>query len=67
VNLEALGEQKAIIDHVSGKVTQLEFTLQEARTTLRTLQHERELAERIEQGIKKLRARTTPEEGKKSA
>ena len=29
--------------------------LQEARNTLRTLQHERELAERIEQSIKQLR------------
>ena len=36
--------------------TQFEFTLQDARNTLRTLQHERELAERIEKGIKQLRA-----------
>jgi hypothetical protein len=36
--------------------------------TLRTLQHERELAERIEQGIKQLRSRTSvPEEGKRTA
>jgi hypothetical protein len=42
--------------------------LQEARNTLRTLQHERELAERIEQGIKQLRSRTSvPEEGKRTA
>ena len=34
------------------------------RNTLRTLQHERELAERIEQGIKKLRA---GEGGKRTA
>ena len=65
INLEALGEQKAVVDHVAEKVAQLEFTLQEARNTLRTLQHERELAERIEQGIKQLRTRTAPaEEGK---
>ena len=37
-------------------VQQLEFTLQDARNTLRTLQHERELAERIEEGIRKLRS-----------
>jgi hypothetical protein len=53
---------------VSEKVTKLEFTLQEARSTLRTLQHERELAERIEKGIKQLRSRTErAEERKKSA
>jgi hypothetical protein len=40
-------------------VAQLEFMLQEARNTLRTLQHERELAERIEIGIKQLRQKTS--------
>ena len=58
INLETLGEQKAVIDHVAEKVAQLEFMLQEARNTLRALQHERELAERIEQGIKQLRSKT---------
>jgi hypothetical protein len=33
--------------------------LQEARNTVRTLQHERELAERIEKGIKQLRSKTS--------
>ncbi len=33
--------------------------MQEAQNTLRTLQHERELAERIEQSIKQLRTRRT--------
>ena len=48
---------------------QLEFMLQEARNTLRTLQHERELAERIEQGIKQLRAgrRSRADEGEEDA
>ena len=32
--------------------------MQEAQNTLRTLQHERELAERIEQSIKQLRTRS---------
>ena len=58
VNLETLGEQKAVIDHVAETVARLDFMLQEARNTLRTLQQERELAERIEQGIKQLRTRT---------
>jgi hypothetical protein len=32
--------------------------MQEAQNTLRNLQHERELAERIEESIKQLRTRT---------
>jgi hypothetical protein len=39
-------------------VARLEFTVQEAHNTLRALQREREVAERIEQGIKALRARS---------
>ena len=43
--------------------------MQEAQTTLRSLQTERELAERIERGIKKLRKSGggTPEEKQKLA
>lgn len=59
VNLETLGEQKAVIDHLSEKLVRLEFVMQEAQNTLRMLNHERELAERIEQSIKALRTRTT--------
>ena len=65
INLEMLGEQKAVVDHVAEKAAQLDFMLQEARNTTRTLQHERELAERIAQGIKQLRSKTPgPEEAK---
>jgi uncharacterized coiled-coil DUF342 family protein len=69
VNLETLGEQKAVIDHVAEKLARLEFMMQEAQTTVRTLQHERELAERIEKSIKQLRARTAaaPEPVRKAA
>ena len=42
--------------------------MQEAQNTLRMLSQERELAERIEQSIRQLRARTGPgEEGRQSA
>jgi chromosome segregation ATPase len=58
VNLEMLGEQRAVIDHVGEKLARLDFTVQEAQNTLRALQREREVAERIEQGIKALRARS---------
>ena len=56
VNLEMLGEQRAVIDHVGEKLARLDFMVQEAQNTLRALQREREVAERIEQGIKSLRA-----------
>ena len=57
VNLESLGEQKAMVDHVSEKLARADFVLQEAQNTLRSLRQERELAERIERNIKKLRGR----------
>ena len=57
-----------MIDHVVEKVAQLDYMLQESRNMLRALQRERELAERIEQGIKQLRSKTTTsEDGKKTA
>jgi hypothetical protein len=54
INLETLGEQKVVVDHVA---EQLETTLLEARNTVRALQQERELAQRIEKGIRQLRSR----------
>ncbi len=57
VNLEMLSEQRSVIDHVGEKLARLDFTVQEAQNTLRALQREREVAERIEQGIKALRSR----------
>ena len=44
--------------------------MQEAQTTVRTLQHERELAERIEQSIRQLRSKTAKpdiQEGRKAS
>jgi hypothetical protein len=41
--------------------------VQEAQSTVRALQAERELAERIERANKQLRARTSTNEGKKLA
>jgi len=58
-----LGEQRAVIDHVSEKISSLDFMVQEAQNTLRGLQREREVAERIEQGIRSLRARSGQPEG----
>ncbi len=58
VKLELLNEQRVVVEHVGDKLARLDFTVQEAQNTLRALQREREVAERIEQGIKALRART---------
>jgi hypothetical protein len=67
LNLETLGEQKAVVDHVMDNFTRLTEKVQEAQTTLRSLQTERELAERIERGIKKLRKSPAAEEKQKLA
>lgn len=68
INVETIGEQKAVVDQVAQTVAQLEFRLQEARNILGTLRHERELAERLEQGIRQLCLKTArPEEVKASA
>lgn len=58
INVETIGEQKAVVDQVAQTAAQLEFKLQEAQRILVTLQHEREQAERLEQGIKQLCLRT---------
>ena len=58
VNLETLTEQKSAIDHAVENVATLNATVQAARATQQALQAERARAERIESGIKQLRART---------
>jgi hypothetical protein len=60
VNLETLGEQKSLVDHLSEKLARFDVMTQEAQNTLKSLQRERELAERIEHGIKQLRSRSMP-------
>ena len=69
VNLESVGEQKAVVDHIVDRLAKLEFVMVEAQNTLRMLHQEREMAERIEQNIKQLRGRPggSPEEGRQLA
>lgn len=57
LNLEMVSEQKAVIDQVVEKVATLDETLRAAQATQRSLRIERELAERIERGIKSLRTK----------
>jgi hypothetical protein len=59
LRLEMLSEQRAAIDGVGEQLARLDFTVREAQNTLRALRAEREVAERVEQGIKSLRARGT--------
>ena len=67
VNLETVGEQKAVLDHVLEGLATLSERVSEAQSTLRSLQAERELAERIAAGIKSLRSRTTITDDRKRA
>ena len=68
LNLETLSEQKSVIDHVIENLAGLNEMVQGAQATLKALQTERELAERIERGIKQLRAKTGGvSDGKRSA
>ena len=69
VNLESVGEQKAVVDQMVDRLAKLEFVMVEAQNTLRMLHQERETAERIEQSIKQLRGRAGggAEEGRQLA
>lgn len=69
VNLETVSEQKAMVDHLTEKLSNVQFVMQEAQNTLRMLSQERELAERIEQSIRQLRSRSggTSDEGRQTA
>ena len=66
VNLETVGEQRAVLDHVLASLARLDEMTLAAQGTLKALQTERALAERIEQGIKTLRSRTTIPERKQA-
>jgi hypothetical protein len=67
VNLETVGEQRAVLDHVLVNLARLEDMSQQAQGTLKSLQTERALAERIEQGIRSQKGRPGLGEDKKRA
>ena len=58
ITLDSVGEQKAMIDHVFGELARFEYLLQEARGTMKALQAEREVAQRISENVRQLHART---------
>ncbi len=55
VNLETFREQKAVIDHVAAKLSQIDFEIKRAELVTQSLRDERQLASRIHQGIQSLR------------
>lgn len=57
VNLEVVSEQRSVVDHVVETIAGLDERVQRGQAVLKALRIERELAERIQQGIKLLRAK----------
>ena len=55
VNLEMLTEQREIVDHVVEQMARVQENARSAEATLKALQAERRLAERIEHGVKQVR------------
>jgi chromosome segregation ATPase len=66
VHLETVGEQKEVLEHALDQIARLELISRDADATLRSLQAERELAQRIERSIQQLRTRTAVPEDKRS-
>jgi chromosome segregation ATPase len=61
LNVETLGEQRAVMDHAIESCNRLGEMVREAQSTIKGLQTERELAERIQKGIRQLRAKSAGE------
>lgn len=66
VSPETVSEQRTVLDHVRPHIATLDGMTQQAQSTLKALQAERELVERIEQGIRTLRTRTAVAERKQA-
>jgi len=56
LNLELVNEQKAVVDHVAADLARLDSLVASSQRTLKALEAERELAQRIEKSITTLRA-----------
>ena len=66
VHMETVSEQKAVLEHALDQIAKLEGVSRDAQATLRSLQTERELAQRIERSIQALRTRTAVPEDKRN-
>ena len=57
-------EQKAMVDHVFAELARLEYLVQEARGTMKALQAERDVAQRIVENVRQIHTRAISEERK---
>jgi chromosome segregation ATPase len=64
ITLESVSEQKAMVDHVFAELARLEFLVQEARGTMKALQAERDVAQRIVENVRQIHTRAISEERK---
>jgi uncharacterized protein YoxC len=62
ITLDSVSEQKAMVDHVFAELARIEYLVQEARGTMRALQTERDVAQRIVENVRQIHARATAEE-----
>ena len=62
ITLESVSEQKAMVDHVFAELARIEDLVQEARGTMRALQTERDVAQRIVENVRQIHARATGDE-----
>jgi uncharacterized protein YoxC len=62
ITLESVAERKAMVDHVFGELARIEYLVQDARGTMRALQTERDVAQRIVENVRQIHARATGEE-----
>jgi chromosome segregation ATPase len=56
-SLATASEQRAMVDRLNGRLAGVQFVVEEAQNTLRMLNQERELVERIEQSLRELGTR----------
>jgi len=62
ITLDSVSEQKAMVDHVFAELARIEYLVQEARGTMRALQTERDVAQRIVENVRQIHARANGEE-----
>jgi hypothetical protein len=58
IRLDSVSEQKAMVDHVFAELAHLEYLVQEARGTMKALQAERDVAQRIVETVRQIHARS---------
>ena len=62
ITLDSISEQKAMVDHVFAELARIEHLVQEARGTMRALQIERDVAQRIVENVRQIHARAKGDE-----